>query len=128
MNHHARISLTVGFSLGLLLSVLSADTTTAQGVSGGRGLSALQKRHLSGVVSVVLDPDTALSRASVSAHVSTALAAPAAPSHFPAQPRRVFPIRERIGRFGCGAASRNARPCRIDCDLGPGTLRENPHR
>jgi hypothetical protein len=83
MNHHARISLTVGFSLGLLLSVLSADTTTAQGVSGGSGLSALQKRHVSGVVSVVLDSDIASNRASVNAQALSALAAPTAPSHFP---------------------------------------------
>jgi hypothetical protein len=76
MNHRARISLTVGFSLGLVLCVLSADTATAQGVSGGSGLSALQKRHLSGVVSVVLDPDIASNRTSLNAEAFSALAAP----------------------------------------------------
>src|SRR4030081_1737410 len=76
MNHRARISLTVGFSLGLVLSVLSADIATAQGVAGGSGLSALQKRHLSGVVSVVLDPDIASNRTSLNAQAFSALAVP----------------------------------------------------
>jgi hypothetical protein len=83
MNHRARISLTVGFSLGLVLSGLSTDTATAQGISGGNGLSALQQRHLSGVVSIVLDSDIALNRASVNAQAFSALATPAAPSLLP---------------------------------------------
>jgi hypothetical protein len=52
MNHRTRISLMVGLSLGLILSVLIADVATAQAVSAVSGLSALQNRHVSGVVSI----------------------------------------------------------------------------
>jgi hypothetical protein len=87
MNHRLGISLTLSVGLGLLLSVLGAGVATAQGVSGG-GLTNLQKRHVSGVVSVGLDSDVALSQASVRASVNAqalgALAASAAPNALPA--------------------------------------------
>jgi hypothetical protein len=70
MNHRARILLTLG--LGLTLSVL-AGTATAQGVSGS-ALTAVQKRHVSGVVSVELDSQVASSRAPVHAQALSALA------------------------------------------------------
>jgi hypothetical protein len=91
MNHRLGISLTLSVGLGLLLSVLGAGVATAQGVSGG-GLTNLQKRHVSGVVSVGLDSEVASSQASVRASVRAsvnaqalgALAASAAPNALPA--------------------------------------------
>jgi hypothetical protein len=65
MNHRTRIPLPVGFSLGLVLFMFSADVATAQAVSTVKGLSALQNRHVSGVVSVVLDSNVASNQASV---------------------------------------------------------------
>jgi hypothetical protein len=63
--------LTLG--LGLTLSVLSAGIASAQAVSGS-GLTALQKRHVSGMVSVDLDSQVASNRASVNAQALSALA------------------------------------------------------
>jgi hypothetical protein len=86
MNHRLGKSLTLGLGVGLLLSVLGADVATAQGVSGG-GLTNLQKRHVSGVVSVVLDSEVASNQASVRASVNAqalgALAASTAPNALP---------------------------------------------
>ena len=79
MNHRLGISLTLSVGLGLLLSVLGAGLATAQGVSGG-GLTNLQKRHVSGVVSVGLDSEVALGQASVRASVSAQASVAVAPS------------------------------------------------
>jgi hypothetical protein len=65
MNRPTRIPLPLGFSLGLALFVFSADVATAQAASTVKGLSALQNRHVSGVVSVVLDSYGAASQGAV---------------------------------------------------------------
>src|SRR3984893_8483142 len=56
--------LTVGFSLGLVLSMICVNVASAQ-ASRVNGLTALQNRHVSGVVSVILDSNAASNQASV---------------------------------------------------------------
>ena len=68
MNRRARISLTLGLSLSLALSVLTANGSNAQTVAGG-GLTPLQKRHVSGAVSVILDSEAAGTQAQAQATV-----------------------------------------------------------
>ena len=77
MNQRARILLTLG--LGLTLSVLSAGIASAQGVSGG-GLTAVQKRHVSGMVSVALDSEVAGNQAQATVQGLAALGASTAPT------------------------------------------------
>jgi len=76
MNHRARISLTVGFSWAsyCLCSVLTRPAP--KGFPAAVDSPHWQKRHLSGVVSVVLDPDIASNRTSLNAQAFSALAAP----------------------------------------------------
>jgi hypothetical protein len=77
VNHRARILLNL--RLGLTLSVLSAGIASAQGVSGS-GLNAVQKRHVSGVVSVALDSEVAANQAQTTVHGLAALSASTTPS------------------------------------------------
>jgi len=67
MNYRTRLLLPVGLGLGLALFVFSAGMAIAQAVSTVKGLSPLQNRHVSGVVSVVHDSYGAASQGAVKA-------------------------------------------------------------
>ena len=84
MNRRAGIPLMIGIILTLAISALGVRVATAQAVSAGSGLSALQKRHLSGVVSVALDSDIAMNQASVNAQAFGGLGPTKTPNYFPA--------------------------------------------